>query len=306
VNVLVTGGSGFIGLHLVRQLRNRGDRVLVPVRSEAGRDRLAEFGDRVEAAEASLNDPEQMGALVRSFKPEATIHAGWYANPADYRTSEENLRSLQSTIGLTRILVAAGCGKLVFTGTCFEYAVADGARRETDPTDPRSLYAASKLAAGSVCQALAEAGGMEFAWARVYFPYGPGEHAARLLPMVARNLAAGEEVALTSGTQVRDQVHVEDVASALVRLLEPGVAGVFNLGTGVPVTLRETVEMLAELVGRPELLRFGAYPEQPDEPTSMYAEMSRLIALGWAPRYPTIRTGLEATLPYYLATTPPV
>jgi len=246
-----------------------------------------------------------MAALVKRFKPEAAIHIGWYAKPADYRTSEENLRSLESTIDLTRTLVAAGCGKLVFTGTCFEYAVDEGPRRETDPTDPRSLYAASKLAAGSVSQALAEAGGMEFARGRVYFPYGPGEHPARLLPMVARKLAAGEEVALTTGTQVRDQVHVEDVASALVRLVEPDASGVFNLGTGIPVTMRETVEMLAQLIGRPELLRFGAYPEQPDEPAAMYAEMSRLIALGWAPRYPTVRTGLEATLPYYLATTTP-
>lgn len=301
MKVLVTGGAGFIGREVVRQLLERGDKVLSPVRDATGARLVAELGSGVATPVASVDDQLTTRSLVERFQPEAAIHLAWYAKPTDYRTSAKNLVSLQSTIELTHLLLEQGCRKLVYAGTCFEYRVADGPRQETDPTDPRSLYAAAKLAAGAVTGALAEAGDAELAWARIYFPYGPGESPQRLLPLVARKLAAGEPVDLTSGTQVRDQVHVADVASGLIWLTRPGASGPYNLGSGVPVTLRETVQALADLMDRPDLLRFGVYPERTDEPASMYADMARLRGLGWEARYPEVRDGLRASLDSWLA-----
>ncbi|MDQ6919953.1 MAG: NAD-dependent epimerase/dehydratase family protein, partial [Candidatus Dormibacteraeota bacterium] len=191
MRLLVTGGTGFIGLRVLRRLVAEGDQVMAPVRDAAGADRVATLSADIRAPLASMEAVDQMQALVADFKPEAAINLAWYANPADYRTSIENLGSLQATLDLTHLLISSGCNRLVYSGSCFEYRVADGARGEDDATDPRSLYAATKLAAGAVCGALAEAAGREFAWARIYFPYGPGESPRRLLPMVARKLAKG-------------------------------------------------------------------------------------------------------------------
>ena len=301
MRVLVTGGAGFIGRHVVRMLQERGDDVLAPVRDDAARASLGALGGGVEAAEASVDDAAAMEALIGHFRPEAGIHLAWYAKPADYRTSEENLQSLRATVDLTQMLLRHGCGRLVYTGTCFEYAEADGPRHETDATEPHSAYAACKLAAGTLGAGLAAAASTPFAWARIFFPYGPGENHNRVLPLVARKLTAGEVVELTDGKQVRDQVHVEDVAAGLVALAGTGADGIFNIGTGTPVTLRETVETLADIVGRPDLLRFGVRPTPAGEPAAMYGDVSKLSALGWAPRYPVLRDGLEASLPSYLA-----
>ena len=301
MRVLVTGGAGFIGLHVVSVLSQRGDSVLAPVRDDAARARVAATAADVEVATASVDDVAAMEALVERFRPEATIHLAWYAKPADYRISEENLQSMRSTVELTQMLIRQGCGRLVYTGTCFEYAEAEGPRQSTDAADPRSLYAAAKLAACTVSGALAAAAGTSFAWGRVFFPYGPGENPNRLLPMVARKLTDGEIVELTDGKQVRDQVHVEDVARGLVTLAGTDAGGAFNLCTGIPVTLRETIESLADLVGRPDLLRFGVRPTPADEPAAMYGDTSGLTALGWAPRYASVKDGLAASLASYLS-----
>jgi nucleoside-diphosphate-sugar epimerase len=301
VKFLVTGGAGFVGLHVVRQLVARGETVVVPVRDDGARDRIRAIGDGAEPVSASVDDRAAMEALVADQRPERAIHLAWYAKPSDYRTSLENLRSLQSTIDLTEILLASDCGSLVYAGTCFEYAEADSPRQETDATAPKSLYAASKLAAGSVCRALSDAAPRSFAWGRIFFPYGPGENAERLLPIVARKLSQGEGVELTAGKQVRDQVHVHDVAKAFVQLSDAGASGTFNICTGNPVTLRQTVEALGELMGKTELLHFGARPTTPGEPVAMYGDPSRLTALGWRPKYPSLKDGLEASLPDYLA-----
>lgn len=290
--VLLTGAAGFIGSHVARALVDRGDEVIAPLRPGSARDRLADLSGRMRIANVALDDHQQLDRLLNDCRPDVMIHLAWYARPVDYLVSPANVQSLATTVALVERVLASGCPKVVGVGTCLEYAASDALRRESDPTDPVSLYASCKLAAWLVTRALGAQHGAEMVWARLFHVHGPGEDPTRLIPSVVRALAAGRPFDVSPGLQVRDHLHVADLAAAIVTLVEPGITGVVNVCRGVPVTLRDVLLTVAELVGRPDLLRFGARAYNPGEVMFLAGDTTRLRATGWAPRFADLRSSL--------------
>jgi dTDP-6-deoxy-L-talose 4-dehydrogenase (NAD+) len=248
-----------------------------------------------------LEDSERIGSLLESVRPNAVAHLAWYVHPRDYLTSRENLRSLAATVSFAERVFLAGCTKLVAMGSGLEYSPSDQPRTEDDKTDPWCLYSASKIATGAVLRALATSLGAECAWARLFHVHGPGEDPRRLLPTVARLLAGGRPVDLTPGLQVRDHLDVADVASALVSLTDSHAVGVYNVCSGVGVTLKEVLTSLGEAVGRTDLLRFGALPSPPAETQYIVGDPTRLRQLGWHPEHSNLRASLARAVTAYLA-----
>ncbi|MBI4221013.1 MAG: NAD-dependent epimerase/dehydratase family protein [Chloroflexi bacterium] len=157
---------------------------------------------------------------------------------------------------------------------------------EQSGLDPRTPYAATKLAAQVAIGQLGAVTGMAAAWARLFYQYGPFEDPRRLVPSVIRAALAGRTVDVTSGEQVRDFLHVEDVARALVAIATSDVVGAVNVGSGRPITVRDLVMTLAELLGRGEFVAFGARAADQADPPFVCANSHRLRAsTGWAPRF---------------------
>jgi nucleoside-diphosphate-sugar epimerase len=299
MKVLVTGAAGFIGSHVARALVTRGDDVLAVLRPGTSRRRIDDLVDRMRIGEVGLDQPEQVTAILKAFRPEVAIHLAWYAHPDDYLSSRENIHSLSTTNLFAERVFASGCRKFVGVGSCVEYSSRSSPRRESDPTEPRTLYGACKRAASLVVEGLGRAAQAEVAWARVFHVHGRDENPARLLTTVAAALARGHAVNLSPGDQVRDHLHVTDVASALVHLADPGLAGTFNVCSGEGVTLKDVLTLVAEILGRPELLRFGARPYAAGEEHYLVGDPTRLRQSGWRPAWPDLRTGLADSLPSY-------
>lgn len=136
---------------------------------------------------------------------------------------------------------------------------------------------------------------------RVFFLYGPHEKPGRLVSEVAAGLLAGRPVPCTDGAQRRDFLHVADVASAFVALLDSAVEGPVNIGSGEAVSVRSVVAELAPLAGRPDLPRLGALPSRPDDPPLIVADIARLRdEVGWRPRV-SLLEGLADTLAFHAA-----
>ena len=285
MKVLVTGANGFIGSEVVRTLVEAGHEVVALDRPAASAERLTAVADRIERVAIDLDESPAVRALVEAARPAALIHLAWYANPVDYLVSHANLASLSATARLVEAVLAAGCRKLVLAGSCVEYQPHDRALREDDPLDPGTLYGACKQAAWLVTKALAASAGAELAWARVFHLHGPGEDPRRLIQWVASELRAGRPVELTDGSQVRDHLHVADVASGLVTLLAAGASGAYNVCSGEPVALKKVLQTVGEIVGRPELLRFGARPHRQGEMMFLAGDSRRLRSLGWKARF---------------------
>jgi nucleoside-diphosphate-sugar epimerase len=295
MRVLVTGAGGFVGSQVVRALTRDGHQVVAVDRDPALLDRLAAAAPSASFAAIDLDDTEAVRALLRRAPPEGLIHLAWYAHPKDYLTSHANLASLTMTTALVEASLAAGCRKVVVGGSCVEYAAAARPLVEGDPVDPRTLYAACKSAAHQIARTLAEEAGAELAWARIFHIHGPNEAEGRLIPWVARQIRSGLPVPLTDGTQVRDHLHVADVAAALAALLAPGTSGVYNVCSGEPVTLRHVLETVGDILGGRSLLGFGSLPHRPTETMYLAGDSTRLRALGWTPRF-GLRDGLADAL----------
>ncbi len=292
MRVLVTGAAGFIGSEVTRILIEGGHEPVALVRSVASAGRLADLQKSIDVVELDLADAAAVSKFLASCRPEAVIHLAWYARPEDYLTSRDNVSSLVTTAAFAEAAFASGCRKFVGVGTCLEYAESHLLRDETHLTNPVSLYASCKHAAWLVLRALAKAAGAELAWGRVFHLHGPGEAPQRLLPWIASRLRSNQDVDLSPGEQLRDHLHVRDVATGLVALLTPGAAGVFNICSGVPVSLREVTNILARALGREDRLRFGARSYRPDEIMFLAGDPARLRGLGWRPRF-TLEAGLR-------------
>jgi dTDP-6-deoxy-L-talose 4-dehydrogenase (NAD+) len=285
MNVLVTGAAGFVGSHVMRALLDHGHSVVAAVRPTTPRDRLQPFLDRVRVLDIDLESTAGVDAMLAAAQPDAVIHAAWYADPTDYRSSPRNRDSLAMTIRVAEGVVRAGIPRLVGLGSCLEYAPSDKPLRETDPLEPNTLYGECKRDAWIAMEAAAAGTQTRVAWARIFHVYGPGEDPRRLLPSVARRLRAGEPIDLSPGEQVRDQIHVADVADALVLLAGSEYEGPINLCSGVPVTLKEVLTRLADVFGRRELLRFDARPYLKDEAMYLIGAPDQRNLISWTPRH---------------------
>jgi nucleoside-diphosphate-sugar epimerase len=295
MKVLVTGASGFIGSQVARQLLAQGCEVAVLAVPDDDLIRLQDVAERLTVLRVDMMDNEKLPVLLAEWKPEACVHLAWYVEPGKYLDSLLNTSTLAASLRLMETLAGVGCAHFVGAGTCFEYLWNSGWLHEDGPTDPQTLYAAAKLSLCLTGKQLARQLGMKFAWGRIFYLYGPTEDERRAVPALYKALLAGKEFAATTGMQVRDYLHVEDVAAGFCTLVTKGAEGIYNIGSGVPVTMRRLMQTAGEIVGRADLIRFGAYPDRPQDPPFICADARKLRALGWTPRY-TLEEGLAAML----------
>lgn len=260
--------------------------------------RLKDVRDQFAVVTGLLRDVDILRSALNEFKPDACIHLAWYAEPGKYLYSLENIPSLMDSLSLLRELVQVGCQQVVMAGTCAEYDTDVGYLREDSPTRPATLYAAAKLSCCLLGQQIAAAAKINFAWGRIFYPYGPQEDQRRVVPALIRALQKGEPFPATSGEQVRDYAHVEDVAAAFCCLAEKQVSGIFNIASGAPVTIRQLLETVGALLGRTDLLQFGALPYRDWEPPFICGDNRRLKGLGWTPRYSLVE-GIRQTLDWW-------
>jgi len=243
----------------------------------------------------NLLDAKQVLELVLAVAPTDLLHFAWFAEHGKFWTSPLNLDWVSASIGLFRSFVEAGGRRAVFAGSCAEYdwAGSQPLAEDKSPCKPSSLYGVCKNATRQVVQGYALQSGVSVAWGRIFFLYGPNEDPNRLIPSILHPLLEGKPACCRSGDRVRDLLHVHDVASAFVALLQSDVTGSVNIGSGDRITLGEASRRAARIVGREDLLTVERQAATPANPAVILADATRLRReVGWEPRY-DLTSGLE-------------
>jgi nucleoside-diphosphate-sugar epimerase len=297
--ILVTGATGFIGRHCLPRLGAAGYEVHA-LSSQPRRP--GEYGAHA-WHRFNLLDVAACRHAIEVVRPTHLLHLAWIATPGIFWHSPHNLQWLAGSVELFRAFFEGGGKKTVGLGTCAEYQWTDEGELAEDRSavHPATIYGQCKAAAGLACSAAAATQAGSAIWVRLFYPYGPGEPAERLIPSVIRGLLERKPVQCSEGRQARDFIFVEDVADALVALLGSTLSGVYNLGMGTATPIRDVVNLIASTLGRPELVTFGARASGPNEPMRIVADMSRLNAdLSWRPKV-AVREGIERTIKDYRA-----
>jgi nucleoside-diphosphate-sugar epimerase len=298
MRIFVTGASGFIGSHVVKLLIQKGHTVGVLISPDKKLWRLEPIVNQLNLITGRLENLTVIQPELAAFAPEACIHLAWNVEPGKYLHAPDNIAMMMHSLNLLAMLIDLKCQRVVMVGTCAEYDTDIGFLKEDSRTNPTTLYAAAKLSLGTLGQFVATAGNVEFCWARLFYQYGPTEDERRLVPALINALLRGKSFESTEGEQVRDYLHVEDVASALCTLIEKQVVGIVNIASGIPITIRQLIELVGELTGHSELLKIGAVPYRQWEPPFICGANQRLRELGWSPHY-TLRSGLQQTIDWW-------
>jgi nucleoside-diphosphate-sugar epimerase len=301
-SVLLTGATGFIGRHCVEPLLARGYEVHA-VSSHA----QTAGAPGVTWHRANLLHPGDAAALMRTVRPTELLHLAWYVVPGKLISASENFDWVASSLDLVRQFAEYGGTRVVMAGSGYEYDWNYGYCSERlTPAVPNTVYGSCKQALNLLVQSFADQAKLSAAWGRVFFLYGPWEHPDRLVSSVSRSLLEGQPARCSHGRQIRDYMHVQNVADGLVALLDSRVDGVVNVSSGQATALREIVLTIGRLLDRVDLIQLGVIPARANDTPLVVGENTRLVSeVGWTPRF-DLEAGLRQTIDWWRTERRPV
>jgi len=300
--VLVTGAAGMIGANLTHRLVSEGAEVAVLLRPGTNGIRLEPVQHAVEVHEADLTQAETVRAIIMGIKPEVVFHLAstiWGKQPPV--NNEMHVRvNILGTVHVLEALRSIPTARIVFTDSCAAYGEGSKLEEGMRPT-PGTIYGASKASATIFMQTYARLYGLRSITLRLFMPYGPWEHPARLIPHTILSALAGRDVPMTLGHQQRDPIYIDDVVDALLLAATKRVApgSLFNIGSGVGVPVKDVVGLILRLMGHPVKPLLGAVPMRPDEILTLSADIgSAKTVLGWRPRT-SLEDGLRKSIAWF-------
>jgi UDP-glucose-4-epimerase GalE len=309
-SVLVTGGAGYIGSHAVKALREAGERVVIYDNLSAGHREAARFADAF--VEGEIDDTGKLRGALRDHEVDAVMHfAAWASVGESVRDPAGYYRN--NVIGALAVLdamVAERVSRLIFSSTAAIFgSPVETPITEDHPRQPINAYGETKLAIECALPHFETAHGMRSVALRYFNAAGAdpdgelGEDHHPELHLIPRAIDAalgrdtfqifGDDYDTPDGTCLRDYVHVTDLADAHLRALASlrsgGPSARYNLGNGRPTSVKEVVDSVARVTGRPVPATIG--PRRAGDPGVLFASSARIKQeLGWKPRFEDLDT----------------
>ena len=260
MNVIITGGDGWIGRFCVKVLEEKGYKVF-------------KWGKWYYSHHLA---PE----IFSEHEPKYLIHTAWDVNPPAYWENPNNVNWFDRSIYLMRQFYQYGGKKVVVSGTCAE--------------GTNTLYGRCKKSLREIMWEYCNIMGLGIGWATIFYPYGPYERPEKIISSTIIHLLMDRKITINHPEQMIDFIHVEDVARAMVAIMESDQNGVYDVGQGEIRSLRRVTEIIGKELGRSDLLEYGTHPF----PEYITADIRPLRSLGYTPKY-NIHSGIKDTIEFW-------
>lgn len=274
--VLVTGGTGFIGKHVIAELLRLGYEVTVVSRKQNDQSQVSSE-TQVNYRNCDLFSATKVAELLVDIQPTHLLHLAWDVEHGKFWTADSNLEWVKASLSLLQYFVENGGRRVVMAGSCAEYDWSYGyCVEDITPIKPDTLYGKAKAALSTILSAYCRQHSVSWAWGRIFHLYGPCESPNRFVPSVTRCMLNNEEVNISQGGKIRDFMHVVDVAGAFANLLNSNVEGDINIANGDPVRLSEVVDILREITGFQGKVNHGAVKPSSFDPDVLFGSSKKL------------------------------
>jgi nucleoside-diphosphate-sugar epimerase len=259
--ILVTGATGFVGKQVLRALNIDGVQLIPVVRT--GKENLVEEADRIEYV---ISTPDMFAEAESTWADwckdvDILIHTAWYADTGKYLHSTKNIDCLAGSLRMAQGAVQAGVHRIVGIGSCAEYDHTSAFLSVDTVLNPLTPYAAAKAALFLSLSKWLPTQAVNFVWCRLFYLYGPAENENRLVAYLHSQLKLGKPAELTSGNQIRDFMNVEDAGKKIAEIALSDRVGPVNICSGLPITIRQLAESIADEYGRRDLIKFDSRPD---------------------------------------------
>lgn len=265
--VLLTGVTGLIGKEIIKPLQEKGfDIYAITIDNNNP-------NNGVNWIKCNLFDSESVKQILEDIKPTHLLNFAW-ATTGDYLVSDMNFEFVKAGLNLLKYFKANGGKRAIYVGTCFEYKFKDEPLKETDLTNPQTLYAVCKDALHKMAEEYCKINDISFGYGRIFYVYGHGENEKRLTAHLIKTLQNNETVTINCGRLIKDYMYTKDIAGGFAEFLDSNVTGTVNMCTGRGISLEDYSTYIARKLNKEEYLIIKQ--EETNQPPIIVGDNTRL------------------------------
>ena len=292
MRVFVTGGTGFIGTHVTRELEADGhDLLLLALAAE---EVSPGNSGKMNVVRGNLSDMHTWQDELQRFSPDVTVHMAWEGIP-DYN-SGTSIKNLIYGLDLFKLLAEVKCKRIICTGSCWEYGCQSGMVSEDEGLKPFNAFSAAKNSLHWLGREIASENDIQFIWTRLFYVYGPGQRKGSLIPYIIDCVQGGKKPEIKTPSARNDFVYVGDVAKAISAVVKKQHgSAVYNIGSGYSTSVRQVIEIVHNELN----LKYGEVNAPKDDSyVNFWADISKIRKdTGWEPQT-GIKEGIQKTIDY--------
>ncbi len=241
MKILISGGSGFIGKHLVNHLIQKKNNLML-----IGRNLDSFDGFKLKKQILDLNNLSNDYKEIEKYNPDVFIHLAWEGIP-NY-TDELSKKNYHNTIRIIKVLVnSTNCSKIISTGSCWEYNDGNiqGLCNEDLITNPKKPFSIYKKKIFEEVLEIVDKKKILFNWLRLFYVYGPGQRQESIIPMLIEKIKNKKKININFPANVNDYIYVDDVVKIINHFLIDYIqTGIYNLGSGKGVEVKELLKII--------------------------------------------------------------